>query len=237
VLRNKPKIFWIKLGLISGYAAAFVFLVGTTVAMLIYPGYSFFNQFISELGVRQDIFIEGNWLVRALYPEALNVTLITTGLLFFPFFPSLYFLLEPKQLWRKMLILFISLGGLVGGAFLSLVGVFDVGMFLVPHVVVALGCYIALTVVYVLWGILVVTLEKESLYKRSRLWIIDPIVCLLGLFIGVVNTGLFNLIHYVGGIESLAFYQKSLAYLFVILFCYVGVRMIILVKKNPERFQ
>jgi len=236
VLRNKSKSFWIKVGLISGYSAAFVFLVGTTIAMLIYPGYSFFYDFISELGVRQDIWIEGKLLAEALYPEALNITLIITGLLFFPFFPSLYFFLDPKQLWRKLLIFIVSLSGLVGGIFLSLVGVFDVGLFFGPHVTVALGTYFSITAVFLLWGIIVITLEKDSLYKNSKLWIVDPLICLLGIFVGVVNTGLFGLINYVGGIESLAFYQKSLSYIFVLLFCYVGVRMIIILKKNPDEF-
>ncbi len=235
--RIKTRIFWIKLGLISGFSAAFFFLVGTTVAMLLYPDYSFFTQFISELGVRQDVLVQGEWLYKALYPEALNITLILTGIAFLPLFPSLYFFFNPQELWRKILVILMAIGGIVCGVFLSLVGVFDAGLFLKQHVTVALGAYFSITLIFLLWGLVVVTLEKESIYKKSLLWIVDPIICLLGIFVGIVNTGLFDLIYYVGGIESLAFYQKSLAYIFVILFTYVGIRMILLLTKYPEKFK
>ena len=238
MLLRKPRIFWIRLGLISGYIAAAIFLIGTTVAVLLYPGYDFFGQMISELGIRKDVWIEssGVWLVEALHPEVLNVTLILTGLLIFPLFPSLYFFFNPEKMWRKFLLILISIGGIVGGTFLSLVGVFDAGMFLYPHIVVALGCYFAITAVYILWGIMVITLDKDSPYKKSKLWIVDPILCLLGIFIGVVNTGLFDLIIYVGGWQVLAFYQKSLAYLFVLLFLFVGIRITYIIRKQPELF-
>lgn len=238
MLLRKPRIFWIKFGLISGYIAAAVFLIGTTIAVFLYPNYDFLRQMISELGIRQDVWIQtsSEWLVEAAHPEALNVTLIITGMLFYPFFPSLYFFFNPRKLWRKILTILISIGGIVGGTFLSLVGVFDAGMFLYPHVVVAMGCYFAITVVYLLWGIMVITLDQESPYKKSKLWVVDPILCLLGLFIGIVNTGLFDLINYVGGWKTLAFYQKSLAYLFVILFLFVGIRITHMVRKKPELF-
>ena len=236
MLFNKNKLFWIKIGLFSGFTAAFIFLLGTTIAILLYPDYSFFTQFISELGVRKDIFIQGTWLYRAPHPEALNITLILTGIFFLPLFPSLYFFFNPKENWRKILFILISLGGIVAGIFLSLVGVFDAGLFLDQHVIVALGSYFSSTAILFLWGLVIITLEKHSPYKSSFLWIIDPIICLLGVFVGIVNTGLFDLIQYVGGIDSLAFYQKSLAYLFVILFSYVGIRMIIILKKHPDKF-
>jgi hypothetical protein len=229
-------MFWIRIGLISGYTAAFVFLVGTTAAILAYPDYSFFGQFISELGVRRDIMIEGILLQEALYPEILNITLILSGLFFLPLFPLIYYFFNPEQLWRKILTIGMVLAGLCGGVFLSLVGVFDAGMFFWSHVTVALGTYFSITAMFLLWGAVVIALEEDSLYKKSKLWIIDPIVCVIGIIIGIINTGLFDLYLYLGGEESLAFYQKALAYLFVILFSYVGVRILFVLRKFPERF-
>ena len=232
MLALKSKITFIKIGLISGFIAVLIFLIGTTIAMVTYPGYSFFNQFISELGVRQDVWIQGELLVKAPHPEILNITLILTGIFLIPFFPTLYLILNPKQIWRKILIFSMSLGGLVCGVFLGLVGVFDAGLFLDSHIIVALGAYFTMTLMYFLWGLVVISLNKDSIYKQSKIWILDPIICVIGILVGIINTGLFDIYKYFVGIITLAFYQKLLAYIFVILFTFVGIKMILLLRKN-----
>ncbi|MHA2255862.1 MAG: hypothetical protein ACXAAM_07310, partial [Candidatus Heimdallarchaeaceae archaeon] len=86
--RERKQIDLKKLSLISAFLAMAVFIIGTTISMLVYPNYSFMEQFLSELGTRVSISFEGGELTKALYPEIFNVSLIITGVFLLPFFPS-----------------------------------------------------------------------------------------------------------------------------------------------------
>jgi len=224
-----------KIGLISSYLAIVVYVVGTTAAMLAYPDYSFMNQFLSELGVRINFYSSEGWtMIKAPYPEIFNVTLILNGVLFIPFFSCTYFILKPKRIISKITQIVVSVSGLVTGVFLICTGIFDAGMFIDPHVTSALGLYYCLIIASLLWGLGVLSLSRENVYKKSKLWIIDPIASLIGILIGVINTGLFNLDEVFIGKLTMAFYQKMLGYVFIILFGYVTVRLHLILRKEKS---
>ncbi len=65
-------------GLISAFVAISIFLIGTSIAMIAYPSYSFSNDFFSELGIRGDPSQECPCGISSLsvaeYPEIFNVT-------------------------------------------------------------------------------------------------------------------------------------------------------------------
>ncbi len=228
----RKKSYEIKIaGLISSFLAIFAYLIGTTVAMLTYPDYSFMNQFLSDLGVRIDFASSEGWsIIKAPYPEIFNVSLILTGVFFIPFFISTYFILKPKKILRKIIQIIVSLSGVVSGGFLICVGIFDAGTFIDQHIISALGVYYCLIISCLLWGIGVLSLSKENYYKKTKLWIVDPIASFVGILIGVINTGLFNLDEVFVGRLSMAFYQKMLAYVFILLFGYVTVRLFLIIR-------
>ena len=224
-----------KVGLISSFLAIVVYIIGTTAAMLAYPDYSFMNQFLSELGVRINYYSSEGWtMIKAPYPEIFNVTLILNGILFIPFFFSTFFILKPSTILSKFSQVIVSLSGLVTGGFLICVGIFDAGIFIDQHVTSALGLYYCLIVTSLLWGIGVLLLNRGNVYKKTKLWIIDPIASLIGILIGVINTGLFNLDEIFIGKLSMAFYQKMLGYVFILLFGYVSVRLLLILNKEKS---
>ena len=225
---NKEKL--VLFSIYSAFLAVVVFLIGTTTAMLYYPDYSFLNQFISELGIRA----ETGSLQAALYPEIFYVTAMLTAILLLPLFPAMYFILELKGIIRRILQIIISLSGIAAAVFLFLVGVFDAGLFLEPHVFVALGLYYCIIIICLLWGVAILALNKDSPYKRSKLWIVDPIVSVTGIIVGMINAGLFGLNDIFTSFLPMAFYQKLLAYIFMVFFGYVAIRMTIILKKTKN---
>jgi hypothetical membrane protein len=224
-----------KLGVFSAFIAIAVFLIGTTIAMLVYPNYSFMEQFLSELGTRISVTFEsGGSLVKAPYPEIFNVSLIVTGLFLLPFFPFIYVILKPKGLIRKIVQFIVMLSGLTTSLFLIGVGIFDAGMFLGPHIVSALGLYYCTIITSLLWGIGILSLEKESPYKKSKLWIIDPLASLIAMLVGIINTGLFNIHEFFVQTLTMAFYQKLLGYVFAIVFGFVSVRLFFILRSKSK---
>ena len=121
---------------------------------------------------------------------------------------------------------------LPAGAVLGKKVALDAGMFIDQHVISALGLYYCLIITSLLWGIGVLLLNRDNSYKKTKLWIIDPIASLIGILIGVINTGLFNLDEVFVGRLSMAFYQKMLGYVFVLLFGYVSVRLLLILNKE-----
>ncbi|NPD90155.1 MAG: DUF998 domain-containing protein [Asgard group archaeon] len=225
-----------KISIISAFAAIVIFAVGTTIAMLVYPDYSFMEQFLSELGVRVTAFFSsGETLIRAPHPEIFNISLIFAGVFLLLFFPSIYSILKPKGYFRKSIQFLIMLSGLTTSCFIICVGIFDAGMFLEPHVISALGLYYCMIITSLLWGIGVISLEKESPYKQSKIWLIDPIASVLAMLIGMINTGLFNLHEFFVQKLTMAFYQKMLAYVFIIVFGYVAIRLLFIIKSKNDQ--
>ena len=224
-----------KLSLISAFLAIAVFIIGTTISMLVYPNYSFMEQFLSELGTRVSISFEsGGSLTKAPYPEIFNVSLIITGVFLLPFFPSMFLILKPRGFVRKSIQFLIMLSGLTTCFFIIGVGIFDAGMFIDPHVVSALGLYYCMIITSLLWGIGVISLEKDSPYKQSKLWLIDPFASLIAMLIGIINTGLFNFHEFFVQTLSMAFYQKMLGYVFILVFGYVAVRLFFIIRNKNE---
>ncbi|MCG3219955.1 MAG: DUF998 domain-containing protein [Candidatus Heimdallarchaeota archaeon] len=224
-----------KLGLISAFIAITVFLVGTTISMIVFPTYSFMEQYFSELGPRiTGTYSSGETLLKAPHPEIFNVSLIITGLFLLPFFPSVYLILKPKGYIRKSIQFLIMLSGITTSIFLVGVGIFDAGMFLGPHIVSALGLYYCMIITSLLWGIGTLSLEKESLYKQLKIWIIDPVASLIAMLIGIINTGLLNFHEFFVQKFSMAFYQKMLAYVFILVFGYVAVRLFFITRNRKE---
>ncbi|MCG3221722.1 MAG: DUF998 domain-containing protein [Candidatus Heimdallarchaeota archaeon] len=237
-MKGEPVLLTLpKFGIISAFIGIAVFVIGTTISMLVYPNYSFMEQYFSELGTRVTaIFSSGETLIRAPHPEIFNVSLIITGLFLLPFFPSIYLILKPKDYIRKIIQLLIMLSGVATSTFLVGVGIFDAGMFLESHVVSALGLYYCMIITSLLWGVGVLSLEKESPYKRTKLWVIDPIASLIAIMIGIINTGLFDLYTIFEGKLSMAFFQKTLAYVFILVFGYIAVRLFYIIRnKNNDK--
>ncbi|MFW9851902.1 MAG: DUF998 domain-containing protein [Candidatus Thorarchaeota archaeon] len=232
-LNSKEKI--LKICIISAFIAIVIFIVGTTIAMIVYPDYSFLEQFFSELGVREDIaFPEGGSLTKVEYPEIFNVSLIVAGIFLLPFFPALMIAIEPKGKISKILTSLTALSGLTGFGFLVCVGIFDAGKFIDQHIVAALGLYYSIIITCLLWGVSVLFLNKDSPYKKSKLWIIDPFASAVGVLIGIINTGFLGIHEWFIGKLTMAFYQKTLAYVFIVFFGFVAIRIIFIIKKDKK---
>ncbi len=203
--------------------------------MLVYPDYSFLEQFFSELGVREYItFPEGGSLERVQYPEIFNISLMLSGIFLLPFFPALIIAIEPKGKINKILTSLAALSGSTGSMFLVCVGIFDAGKFIDPHVVAALGLYYAIVITCLLWGVSVLFLNKDSPYKKSKLWFIDPFASAVGILIGIINTGFLGIHEWFVGILPMAFYQKSLAYVFILFFGYVAIRVMFILNREKK---
>jgi len=231
-MENKGRLITLqKIGIISSFIAFSVFVLGTTIAMIIYPDYSFLNQFLSELGIRINVtFSDGGSMVKAPFPEVFNISLIITGILIIPFFPVTYFILKPKGTIRKIIQLITGLSGVVTGIFISGVGIFDAGMFIEEHVVAAIGLYYCMIITILLWVISILFLNRDSPYKLSKWWIVDPVASVICMLVAAINLGLFGLNEIFVGRLTLAFYQKSLAYLFILFFGFVAIRLYFLHK-------
>ena len=223
-------------GLISALIAITIFVIGTSIAMIVFTNYSFTNDYFSELGIRGDP-SQGcpcgiSNLSVAEYPEIFNITIILTGIFLLPFFPIMFLILNPKGAYRKLLPILVVVSGISTSLFLSFVGVFDAGYFYDEHTFTTYGLYYCIIVTCLAWGLSILFLNKDSPYKQSRLWIIDPLVSLAGLFIGVINARIFGLSDIFTQFLPITFYQKLLAYLFMIFFGFVSIRSIMIKKSK-----
>ena len=124
------------------------------------------------------------------------------------------------------------LSGLTTSFFIIGVGIFDAGMFLDPHVVSALGLYYCMIITSLLWGIGVLSLDKSSPYKQSKFWLVDPFASAIAMLIGIINTGLFNLHEFFVQTLTMAFYQKMLGYIFIVVFWYVAFRLFFIIRNQ-----
>jgi len=99
--------------LLMTYVGIATFLIGSTFAMLIKPGYSFTNQWLSDLGTGE-------------YAPLFNMTLVFTGLFTSSFYPVTFYLLRQKgySKTKSMIGMFL---GVTSFIFLILVGVFSLG--------------------------------------------------------------------------------------------------------------
>jgi len=223
-------------GLITAFVAITIFVIGTSIAMIAYPSYSFSNDFFSELGIRgnpsQGCPCGISSLSVAEYPEIFNVTVILAGIFLLPFFPILFLILDPKGIYRQLIPILVVTSGISTSFFLSFVGVFDAGYFYNEHTFATYGLYYSIIVTCLAWGLAVLFLSKDSPYKQSKLWIIDPLISLAGIFIGVINTNLFGVSDIFTQFLPITLYQKLLAYLFMMFFGFVAIRFIMIQKSK-----
>lgn len=168
-------------------ANAFVFIIGLVIAIIFYPGYSFTEQFISQLGIRFDtIGPYGDIIVGALHPEIMNVTFFLSGILFIPFFPAVASILREKNIINSISFGLVALSGITLGPLLFMVGVWDVASEFDLHVEVATNLMLMIGVTSILWAIAIISLSKNSSYKQSKIWLMDLVMIALILFVSWV---------------------------------------------------
>lgn len=97
--------------LLMTYIGIATFLIGSTFAMLIKPGYSFTNQWLSDLGTGE-------------YAPLFNITLILSGLFTSSFYPVSFYLLRQKG-YSKTKSMIGMIFGVTSFIFLILIGVFS----------------------------------------------------------------------------------------------------------------
>lgn len=217
-----------KLGLIAGVAAIIVFIVGTTAAMIAYPDYRFFTQYFSELGINEEIVPNEEYVIPKIsHSDIFNISLILTGILLIPFFPSAYLALQPEGKLPKTFLLFVIISGIMTSLFMFGIAVFDARNFLHKHIMAAVGLYYCLMATCFMWGMGILFLDGNSPYKQSKMWIIDPIACASGIAIGLINTRAIRLHRLFLDKFTYAFCQKILVYGFIFFLGYMGIRLMI----------
>ncbi|MFV2014089.1 MAG: DUF998 domain-containing protein [Candidatus Heimdallarchaeota archaeon] len=97
--------------LLMTYIGIATFLIGSTFAMLIKPGYSFTDQWLSDLGTGR-------------YAPVFNITLVLTGLFTSSFYPITFYLLRQKGYSKTRSMIGMLLGA-TSFIFLILVGIFS----------------------------------------------------------------------------------------------------------------
>ena len=168
-------------------ANAFVFLIGLVTEIIFYPGYRFTEDFISQLGIRFDTTgPSGEVIVGAVHPEIMNITFFLTGILFIPFFPAIASILREKNVVNSIFFALVALSGLTLGPLLFLVGVWDVASDFDLHVDVATNLMLMIGVTSILWALAIITLSKDSFYKKSKIWLVDLVMIALILFVSWV---------------------------------------------------
>ncbi|MHA2249631.1 MAG: DUF998 domain-containing protein [Candidatus Kariarchaeaceae archaeon] len=165
--------------ILSGFV---VYIIGSSISILIHPNYSFTSQYFSDLGVGRFGFI-------------FNLTLILTGLLLFPFFPLAYYLINPNNKARIMLIISATTG-ILSSIFLVFVGVFNKSEDSIRiHNFFATGFFLLMLVTTIFWVIGHYFLpEKDQQVKRSEaiIKIIYSILIILIPLIFVIVTRTFD---------------------------------------------
>ncbi len=211
-----------------------VFVVGSTTAMIMERKYKFDKQFLSDLGIRYTTVGAGAKLASAHFPEVFNITLIVTGLLISPFFFGVYKTLKPEKKYQKFFFIGTSIMGVFSGISLALVGVFDLGYFYYAHMLVAGLFYVGAMITALSWGIGVLLLDKNSPYKQSKIWIIDPIMSVFILFVGLINSTLGQAFPEIFGFISMPLYQKIYVYVIFVLMSVIIIRFFLLLKKEKK---
>ena len=219
--------------LIISALAIFVFIVGSTTAIILEQKYNFNKQFLSELGVRYTPSSSADsTLRRALFPEVFNITLIVTGLLISPFFIGVYITLKPEKLIQKIFFLGTAVVGIFSGITLSLVGVFDLGYFYYAHMIVTGLFYMGAMVTSLLWGLGVIFLSKDSPYKMSKIWKIEPLTVSIIVGLGLITSTFAQSYPEIFGFITLALYQKIFVYALFALMTLIIIRFFRLLKKE-----
>lgn len=229
-LSSQHKERLVKYGTISFFTATIVFIVGTFLAMITYPDYSFLTQFFSELGVRADTISpsDGTLFQKAPYPELFNGSLYIAGLLIFPFFILTTLLLWNESLLSNIFLLLSTLTGSLVGPFLIGVGYYDLARDWDAHVWWAITLYQLIAVTTFLWTVAILSMPGSHEFRSNKKWIYDIIFFAL-----LLLTTFINIENYVPPIFPLnllevAAYQKLMAYFFI---AYFGIIVSLRLKK------
>ena len=208
-----------QLSALSYALAISVFLCGTITAMILYPGYDPLNNFLSALGARQSSIGKQ----PAEFPEIFNITVIIAGLLWIPFFPSIYPLFVDKVDSKGFWILTILMSTLVGPLLIT-IGIFDAGTSPDIHNFWATRLYATILISSMFWGTNIALLDNTSFYKSHK-WTGDVIMS--GLIVVLMAIIFFAWIPPVPpfSLFKIPFYQKLVAYTYIGYFSVVSKRI------------
>lgn len=225
---------------ISAILTGLVFVIGTAYAIISYQtvegGYDFFNQFFSDLGVRNDYTIDNVTKYAPDNPEIFNFSVILSGVFILPFFGTVYRQMRNVSVISKVFFRLAILLGMISGILMIGVGVFDLSyeepIWFLDHQLVVAVFLITVSATSVLWLLGVLT-SKQLPYKNSGWLILDVILIVMAIIFVVIN-----LIHHTTSlkVEDMPFfnaypieaYQKFLAYTFFLYYSLiVGIRLLL----------
>lgn len=239
-LREDDREFADLLPPLSILIAGIIFLVGTTVAILLYKtpngGYNFFEQYFSELGLRFNYTTtDGEFRYATEHPDIFNYTLYASGFLMIWFFLFSYRQMRNARRISRFFLFLSTISGMVAGPFLIGVGVFDLGNpglnFWEMHGFWTGLLYLLLTTTSIFWYLMLLT-SKNLPYRHNTRWIWLDYLFLIALsFFTILNLvdgiGLMKIVDtpYVN-IFSVETYQKFIAYVFFMYYgLVVGIRL------------
>ena len=178
---------------------------------------------MSSSGQRVTYTREGITYYPAPFPEVFNVTLIITGILWLPFFATAFAMLKDNGKSTFLLAL-TAITGTLSGPFLIGVGIYDVGTYFDNHVFFAKNLYLSIAVTSILWALSIISLNKDSEYKKSK-WQIDIVISLIISALMVINYfGKQPPVYPLSKIP-IPTYQKTVAYLYIGYFAVVVRRL------------
>lgn len=194
----------------STISGIMIYLLGTTISMLLYPNYSFFSQYFSDLGIGR-------------FGIVFNLTVILTGILIYPFFPLSYFLLKPSK-EAKIMLLISSFTGIIASLFLIFVGIYDKSEnSLRAHQFVTLGFFISMTLTIFFWALgnyfieranSKITNRENKKSKKNQFDLISNMVVIIIPLFFIIFTGTFD-----------PFLQKITVYTFLAYFGFAVVKL------------
>lgn len=207
------------------FLSAMVFVIGNTIAIILYPDYSFSGNYFSDLGIRSDIYVISLDTIAyaAPHPEIFNVTLYICGFFIIPFFPAATSIVKNKEGGNTLLIL-CAISGITIGPLLIGVGIYDVSSNYDAHVDFATNLMFMIGVTSLLWAIGITSLDKDAPYKQFKTWLLDPffvifIMCVAWILVwGRPDVIPLNRISY-------QIYQKLVALSFIPYYSLVGLRL------------
>lgn len=243
IIKDGKRQFFDFIPPISILMGGLIFIVGTVLAMLWYQtpngGYQFFDQFFSELGLRNNytaILDDGSFEFRYApqNPELFNYSLFAGGILMMFFFLFSFRQMRNANRPSNFFLLIASLSGIAAGLMLIGVGLFDLGypadVFWQEHGFWAGFLYIFITATSLSWFFMLM-ISKDLPYRKTKWILVDYLFLLVLAFLTIINLadGLNILfvkdIAYLN-IYSVETYQKSIAYLFFMYYgLIVGVRL------------
>ena len=243
IIKDKKRQFLDFIPPVSILLGGLIFIVGTVLAMVWYQtpkgGYQFFDQFFSELGLRNNytaILDNGGTEFRYApqNPELFNISLFAAGTLMMFFFAFSFRQMRNANRPSTFFLLIASLSGIAAGPMLIGVGLFDLGypgdVFWQEHGFWTGFLYIFITVTSICWFIMLLS-SRDLPYRKTKWILFDYLFLLVLVFLTIINLLDGMDLVFVKDIAylntySVETYQKSIAYLFFLYYgLIVGVRL------------